>query len=77
MGNVGLLVLALAIVTVIVFLLNAYHAKQAEKRFMNSLYEDCGRLAQKEYAPERFARIGSYFLRHSSPLQLEIGRAHV
>lgn len=71
MGNVGLLVLALAIVTVIVFLLNAYHAKQAEKRFMNSLYEDCGRLAQKEYAPERFARIGSYFLRHSSPLQLD------
>lgn len=38
---------------------------------MNSLYEDCGRLAQKEYAPERFARIGSYFLRHSSPLQLD------
>ncbi len=71
MGNVGLLVLALAIVTVVVFLLNAYHAKQAEKRFMNSLYEDCGRLAQKEYAPERFARIGSYFLRHSSPLQLD------
>lgn len=71
MGNVGLLVLALVIVTVVVFLLNAYHAKQAEKRFMNSLYEDCGRLAQKEYAPERFARIGSYFLRHSSPLQLD------
>ncbi len=71
MGNVGLLVLALPIVTVEVFLLNAYHAKQAEKRFMNSLYEDCGRLAQKEYAPERFARIGSYFLRHSSPLQLD------
>ena len=37
MGNVGLLVLALAIVTVVVFLLNAYHAKQAEKRFMNGL----------------------------------------
>lgn len=71
MGNVGLLVLALAIVTVAVFLLNAYHAKQAEKRFMNSLYEDCGRLARKEYAPERFARIGSYFLRHPSPLQLD------
>lgn len=71
MGNIGLLVLALAIVTVAVFLLNAYHAKQAEKRFMNSLYEDCGKLARKEYAPERFARIGSYFLRHPSPLQLD------
>ena len=47
MGNVGLLVLALAIVTVVVFLLNAYHAKQAEKRFMNSLYEDCGRLLRR------------------------------
>lgn len=71
MGNAMILVLAAALIVPGIFLLEAYRARQAEKKFMRSLYEDCGRLAQKEYAPERFARIGSYFLRHPSPGQLD------
>lgn len=66
-----LLILIFAVLALALFLLDAYRTKQAEKRFMRSLYEDCGKLAQKEYAPERFARIGSYFLRHPSPGQLD------
>ena len=71
MVQVSLFVLAAAAFVLAVFLLEAYRAKQAEKRFIRSLYEDCERLAEKEYAPERFAKIGSYFWRHPSPNQLD------
>jgi len=71
MGDVLLFGLAFAGFALALFLLDAYRTRQAEKRFMKSLYEDCGKLAQKEYAPERFARIGSYFLRHPAPGQLD------
>lgn len=71
MGNVMLLLLTFAVFALALFLLELYRTKKAEKRFMKSLYGDCGRLAQKEYAPERFVRIGSYFLRHPSLGQLD------
>ncbi|MCM1214401.1 MAG: hypothetical protein NC331_04840 [Lachnospiraceae bacterium] len=71
MGNVMLLILTAAAVAFALFLLDAYRTKKAEKKFMRSLYEDGGRLIEKEYAPERFVRIGSYFLRHPSPGQLD------
>lgn len=71
MGDVVVFLLIFAVFAAGLFLLDAYRTRQAEKRFMKSLYGDCGRLVQKEYAPERFARIGSYFLRHSSPGQLD------
>ena len=71
MVQVSLFALAAMAFVLAVFLLEAYRAKQAEKRFIRSLYEDCERLAEKEYAQERFARIGSYFLRHPSPDQLD------
>lgn len=67
----AILLLASAVFLLLVFILEAHRAKQAEKKFIGLLYEDCGKLAQKEYAPERFARIGSYFLRHPSPEQLD------
>ncbi len=71
MGNGMLLILMLAASVPVFFLLNAWHTKKEEEKFKKSLYGDCSRLAQKEYAPERFARIGSYFLRHPSPGQLD------
>ena len=71
MGDVVLMVLIFAAFALALFLLDAFRTRRAEKRFMESLYGDCGRLAQKEYAPERFVRIGSYFLRHPSPGQLD------
>ena len=71
MGSAALLGLSIAVFVLVLFLLDTYRVKQAEKKFMKSLYEDCSRLSQKEYAPERFARIGSYFLRHPSPAQLD------
>lgn len=71
MGEVMLLILAFAVFALALFLLDTYRVRQAEKRFMRSLYERCGKPAQKEYSPERFARIGSYFLRHPSRGQLD------
>lgn len=71
MESAALLGLSIAVFVLVLFLLDTYRVKQAEKKFMKSLYEDCRRLSQKEYAPERFARIGSYFLRHPSPAQLD------
>lgn len=71
MEEVMLLFLAFAVFALALFLLDSYRTRQAEKRLMRSLYGDCGKLAQREYAPERFARIGSYFLRHPSPGQLD------
>lgn len=71
MAQIVLFVLAAAAFVLAVFLLEAYRARQAEKKFIRSLYEECEKLADKEYAPERFARIGSYFWRHPSPDQLD------
>lgn len=71
MGDVVLMVLIFAAFALALFLLDAYRTRRAEKRFMESLYGDCGRLVQKVYAPERFVRIGSYFQRHPSPGQLD------
>lgn len=71
MTQIVLFVLAAAAFVLAVFLLEAYRARQAEKKFIRSLYEECEKLADKEYAPERFARIGSYFWRHPSPDQLD------
>lgn len=71
MVDVMLMVLIFAAFALGLFLLDAYRRKQAEKRFMESLYGDCGKLVQKEYALERFVRIGSYFQRHPSPGQLD------
>lgn len=71
MVDVMLMVLIFAAFALGLFLLDTYRRKQAEKRFMGSLYGDCDKLVQKEYALERFVRIGSYFLRHPSPGQLD------
>lgn len=71
MVDVMLMVLIFTVFALGLFLLDTYRRKQAEKRFMGSLYGDCDKLVQKEYALERFARIGSYFLRHPSPGQLD------
>lgn len=71
MLNGMLLVLMFAAAVSAIFLLDVFRTKRAEKRFMEALRGDCERLAKKEYAPERFARIGSYFLRHPCPGQLD------
>ena len=71
MGQIIFLILAGCALVFALFWLEAYRAKRDRKRFVRQLYEDSQKLAKKEYAPERFARIGSYFLRHPSPEQLD------
>jgi len=63
--------LALAAFVLVIFLLEAYREKKEEKKFIKSLYGDCGGLADKEYSLERFARMDSYFRRHPEDGQLD------
>lgn len=46
------------------FVNEAVQAKKKEKRFIQSLYEDYGKIPDKEYSLERYVRIASYYLKH-------------
>jgi hypothetical protein len=54
-----------------VFFLEWNRARQAKKTFEKNLYENYGKLSEKKYSPERFARMDSYFRRHSRPGQID------
>lgn len=62
---------AMAIFALVIFGLESVRVKKEEKRFRESLYHDYEKLSRKEYALERFARIGSYFERHQRQGQLD------
>lgn len=55
---------AVGVFLLIVFLREASQAKQREKKFIASLYQDYGKLPDKEYPLERYARMGSFYERH-------------
>lgn len=62
---------ALALFVVVIFLLEAYRAKKTEKQFIAKLYDGYLQLAEKNYAPERFEKIKSYYLRHREDGQID------
>lgn len=62
---------ALAVFVIVIFALEAYRAKKEEKRFVESLYGDYFKIADKKYGMERFSNIGSYYLRHRKDGQID------
>nr|WP_300663262.1 hypothetical protein [uncultured Acetatifactor sp.] len=62
---------AMAAFVLIIFASESARVRKEEKKFIQSLYEDYFGLSRKEYALERFARMGSYFGRHQKEGQLD------
>lgn len=63
--------LLLAGILLAVFLLEAIRAGKEERKFIKGLYEDFGKLREREYPPERFMRLDSYFRRHPEDGQID------
>ena len=63
-ATIGLLLLILA-------LKGAWDARKLEKRFIQHLYQDYGKLPEREYKVERFLRIDSYFKKHPKEGQID------
>ena len=62
--------------TIGVFLLflalkGAWDARKFEKFFVRHLYQDYGKLPEREYKVERFLRIDSYFKKHPKAGQID------
>ena len=62
---------AMAAFVLVIFVSESVRTKKEEKRFTESLYHDYEKLSRKEYALERFIRMGSYFDRHQRQGQLD------
>lgn len=62
---------ALVLFVLFIFVLESVRAKKEKKRFIQSLYDDYGRLPDKKYSLERFGRMGSFFQRHPEDGQLD------
>lgn len=62
---------AIAAFVIVILVLEAYRARQAEKKFIRGLYEDYFRLSDKKYSLERFANIDSYYQRHKRDGQID------
>ena len=62
---------AMAVFVLVIFVSEGVRTKREEKRFIETLYHDYGKLSEKEYALERFARMGSFFDRHRKKGQLD------
>lgn len=62
---------ALGVFVLFVFILESRRAKKEKKRFIQSLYENYGRLPDKKYDLERFERMGSFYQRHPEDGQLD------
>ncbi len=65
------LIAALALFFMIVFVREAVLARKQEKKFIKNLYRDYGKLPEREYTPERYAHIDSYYRRHPLPGQID------
>lgn len=70
MEYVLMIVVSILIVAAIL-ILEGYRAVKEEKKFTRRLYEDYESLFQKDYSLERFAKLGSYYLRHRKPGQID------
>lgn len=62
---------AIVLCGILIFGLEAYRAKKVEKRFIIRLYDNYGQLADKNYAPERFEKIRSFYQRHREDGQID------
>lgn len=65
------LLIALGVFLAAIFVREAVQAKKREKRFVQSLYQNYGQLPEREYAPERFAKLGSFYDRHRAYGQID------
>lgn len=61
----------MAIFVIVIFVREAYAAKKREKQFLVSLREDYGKLPEKEYSLERYAKISSYYKKHMADNQID------
>lgn len=66
-----IMLLTFVAIALAVFILEAVRARREEKKFIRKLYEEFGVLGKREYAPERFARMDSYFRRHPQDGQID------
>lgn len=62
---------AIGLLLLVVALKGAWDARKLEKRFVQHLYEDYGKLPKREYKAERFLRIDSFFRKHPKEDQLD------
>lgn len=65
------LAVALALFVIVVFVKEAFSYKKKEKAFVEALYNDFGKIKEKEYALERYARMGSFYERHENAGQID------
>lgn len=65
------LILVLGAFVAVVLVREAYSARCREQKFVKALYEGFGSIPDKEYAPERYAHMGSYFHRHKKDGQID------
>lgn len=61
----------MAVLVLVIFGAEAVRVRREEKKFIRILYEDYGKLVEKDYALERFARMDSFFNRHRQEGQLD------
>lgn len=64
-------ILAMAAFVLVIAGMEFYRAAREKKDFISRLYHNCGKLNEKEYSLERFARMGSFFDRHPEEGQLD------
>ena len=64
-------IIASLVFVLMIFALEGSRARKEEKEYVKKLYKNYGELSDKKYALERFARMGSYFERHSEPGQID------
>ncbi len=63
--------LSMAGFVLVIFLMEVSRARKAEKKFIQSLYGDYGKLNQKEYSLERYEKMGSFYDRHREAGQID------
>ncbi len=62
---------ASAIFVLVIFVTESVRFRKEEKRFIDNLYQNYGKLPEKKYTLERFARMGSYYERHPETAQID------
>ena len=65
------LTVALFLFLMVVFLREAYEDKKRKKRFIQSLYENFGKLPTRKYTMENSAHIPGYYKRHQEDGQID------
>lgn len=66
-----ILALALSGFVIVVVTMEAYRAEKEQKQFIHDLYHNYQKLGKKNYSSDRFEKLNSYYLKHSSEGQLD------